>query len=88
MREISRAWRGLTNGLPSILGLEEAIQALSCLLVGEVFATLQGFLAQFDSFEKAGFFREVAADRFLGERVGVAAPLGGQFCELVLLFGG
>ncbi len=73
----------MTTGFPS--GLEQPVEPLAYLLVREIFAALQGCLAKVDSFNKAGFLREIAADRFLRKRVRVAASLGGQFRELVLL---
>jgi len=57
--------------------LEETIEALSHLLVREIFAALQGFLAQLNSFHKASFLCEIAADRFLRKRIRVATSMAG-----------
>jgi len=75
--------QGLTSGLP--LGLEQSVEPLSHLFVREIFAALQRFLAQLDGFNKASFLCEVAADCLLCKRIRVAALLGGQLRELVLL---
>jgi len=75
----------LTSGLPSASGPEQPVEPLSHLLVREIFAALQRFLAQLDSLNKASFLCEIAADRLLRKRIRVAAPLGGQLRELVLL---
>jgi hypothetical protein len=53
--------------------------------MGEIFATLQGCLAALDGFNESRLLGEIAADRLLCKHIGGAAPLGGQFCQLVLL---
>jgi hypothetical protein len=74
----------LTTGLP--LGLKQPVEPLSHLLVGEIFAALQGCLAKLDSFNKSGFFLcEIAADCLLRKRIRITASMAGQFRELVLL---
>ncbi len=57
------------------------------MLVREIFAALQRFLAPLDGFNEASFLCEIAADRLLRKRIRVAAALAGQFRQLVLLFG-
>lgn len=67
--------------------MEQPFEPLPHLLVGKVLAALQGCFAKLDSFNEAGFFCEIPADRLLRERVRVAASVGGEFCKLVLLLG-
>lgn len=76
----------MTSELPSESALKQLAEALSNLLVREIFATPQCFLAHLDGFNKASFLCEVSADRLLRERIRVAAPLGSQFGKVVLLF--
>jgi hypothetical protein len=66
--------------------MEQPVESLSRLLVGEVFAAIQGFLAKLNRFNEAGFFREIPADSLLRERIRVTASMGGKFRKLVLLF--
>lgn len=65
--------------------MEQPVKPLSDLLGREVFTTLQGCFAKLDSFNKAGFFREIPADGLLRQRIRVTASLGGKFRELLLL---
>jgi hypothetical protein len=66
--------------------MEQPVESLSRLLVREVFAAIQGFLAKLNRFNEAGFFREIPADSLLRERIRVTASMGGKFRKLVLLF--
>jgi hypothetical protein len=75
--------RVLTTGLPS--GTKQPVEPLSHLLVGEIFAALQGCFAKLDGFNKAGFLGEIAADSLLRKRIRVTASMAGQFCKLALL---
>jgi hypothetical protein len=74
---------GVDHGLP--LGLEQPVEALSDLVVSEIFPALQGRFAKLNGFNKAGLLGEIPADGLLGESVRVAASLCGKFCQLVLL---
>ena len=67
--------------------MEEAVEPLSHLLVRKIFAALQGCLAQLDRFNKTGFLGQIPADRLLGQRIRIAASMGGEFRKLVLLLG-
>jgi hypothetical protein len=69
--------------LPS--GIEQLVESLSNLLVREIFTALQGSFAEPDGFNKAGLFREIPADRLLGEGIRITASLCGKFRKLMLL---
>src|ERR1700689_3492014 len=77
--------RGLTNGLRSASGPGKPVDPLPHLLVGEIFAALQGCFAKLDGFDKASFLGEIATDGFLGKRTRIAASMAGELRELVLL---
>jgi hypothetical protein len=59
--------------------MEQPVEALSDLLVRELFSAIQGRFAKLDRFNKAGFFRKIPANSLLRERIRVTAPLRGEF---------
>jgi hypothetical protein len=67
-------------------GAVEPIEPLTDLLVRQVVPAIQGCLAKLDGFNKAGFFRKIAADSLSRERIRVTALLSCQFRKLMLLF--
>jgi hypothetical protein len=58
------------------------------LLVGEILASLQSFLASLYRLNEAGFFFEIARKNVLHQFGRIAALLGGGVCELRFEFGG
>ena len=51
----------------------EPLKALANLLMGEIFAPLESFLAALHGLDEAGFFLEIARQSLLHQLVGIAA---------------
>src|ERR1019366_4741944 len=64
------------------------MKTLANLVMGEVFAALQSFLAALHGLDEAGFFFEMGRKHVLKQFVRIAALLGGGMRQLCLEFGG
>lgn len=68
--------------------MKQAVEALSDLLVREIFAALQSCFAKLDRCDESGFFCEIAAEKFAGEFLRAFAFLGCDLRKLSFLLGG
>ena len=56
------------------------------MLMGEIFAPLESFLAALHGLDETGLFLEIARQSLVNQLVGIAALHGGGLCQLRFQF--